>query len=162
MLWARGAAGSIGNIIDKAWVYLRGSHLLAPSKLGMGDHDCAPVSLYWAAPWISESQIRHAFLFCAENWPYGGVTNREFQITLKYLKTEVYYSADSETLGVLLAKKPNRCVALLHGHFIAIIKGKIVGRDARRVWDLNTEVYCHWIFRSRPAESSRHTAFGTN
>lgn len=136
---------------------------MPPTVLGAGDHDCAPASLYWAAPWIPESRIAEAFLFCAENWPYGGVTNKEFQIVLRYLGAEGYYSADSETLGALLARNPDRCVALLHGHFIAIVDGKIVGRDARHAWDLSTEVYCHWTFLSRwsqPGEGSGCT-FGS-
>ena len=143
---------SARSIVDRIWVWLRGGHLAPPATLDSGNHDCAPASLYWAAPRIPESQIIEAFLFCSENWPYGGVTNKEFQIVVKYLDIESDYSADSETLGALLARKPSRCVALLHGHFIAIINGKIVGRDARRSWDLSTEVYCHWTFRSRPAQ----------
>ena len=156
-------AGSVRSIVSRIWVWMGGGHLAAPVALGAGDHDCAPVSLYWAAPWIPESRIVEAFLFCAENWPYGGVTNKEFQIVLKYLGAGSDYFDDSGTLGTLLAGKPSRCVALLHGHFIAIINGKIVGRDARRAWDLGTEVYCYWIFRSRrsqPAESF-HRTFGS-
>ena len=150
----------VRSIVDRIWVWLKGDHLVPPAALGPGDHDCAPASLYWAAPWIPESRITEAFLFCAENWPYGGVTNKEFQIALEYLGTGSDYSADSKTLGELLAEKPGRCVALLHGHFIAIINGKIVGRDARHAWDLTVEVYCHWTFHSRrdqPAESSLRT-----
>ena len=145
---------SVRSIVDRIWVWLGGSHLASPAALGSGNHDCAPASLYWAAPTIPESRIIEAFLFCSENWPYGGVTNKEFQIVVKYLGIGSDYSADSETLGALLTRKPGRCVALLHGHFIAIINGKIVGRDARRSWDLSTEVYCHWTFRSQQAQSA--------
>ncbi len=119
---------------------------MAPAKLGDGDHDCGPVSLYWAAPRIPESRIYEAFLFCAENWPHGGVTNSEFQIALQYLKIESHYCDKSRTLGALLDAKPRRCVALVHGHFIAIVDGRIVGRDARRTWSPETNVYCRWLF----------------
>lgn len=136
----------IRKIVDRVWVSLWGDHLLAPTTLGSGNHDCAPASLYWAAPMISEGRITEAFLFCSENWPYEGVTNKEFQIAVKYLGIGSEYSATSETLGALLVRNPSRCVALLHGHFIAIVNGKIVGRDARRTWNLSTEVYCHWTF----------------
>lgn len=147
MLWYLGIRRSVRNIVDKTWVRLRGDHLVVPDMLGTGDHDCAPLSLYWAAPWIPECRIYDAFLACAENWPYGGVTNKEFQIALKYLEIECFYSAKSESLGKLLARKPSRCVCLLHGHFIAVIRGKIVGRDTYRAWSPSTEVYCHWIVR---------------
>ncbi len=149
---------SIGRTVDRAWTWLGGGHLLAPAKLGQGDHDCGPISLYWTTPWIPESRISDAFLFCAENWPHGGVTNKEFQIALKYLDVESHYSAKSETLGMLLARKPRRCVALLHGHFIAIINGEIVGRDARWIGSLGTEVYCHWLLPE--ATSRRRTVAG--
>ena len=93
--------------------------------------------------------IVEAFGFCTENWPYGGVTNKEFQIALKYLKAETHYSTDLETLGALLGSRPARCVALLPGHFIAIVNGEIVGRDTHLRWSSSTTVYCHWTFRSR-------------
>ena len=143
---------------DRIWVWLGGGHVKAPTTIGTGDHDCALDSLYWAAPWIPEIRIIEAFEFCTDDWPYGGVTNKEFQIALKYLNAESHYSYDTETLGALLARQPDRCVALLHGHFIAIVNGKVVGRDARLAWDPSTTVYCHWTFRSRrfqPVESSR-------
>ena len=137
---------SFCRFVDRAWAWLGGGHLLAPAKLADGDHDCGPVALYWAAPRIPESRIHEAFLFCAENWPHGGVTNSEFQIALQYLKIESDYCDKPTVLGALLVAKPRRCVALVHGHFIAIVNGKIVGRDARRTWSAETNVYCHWFF----------------
>lgn len=137
----------VHSMLDRLWVWLGGSHILAPVEIGDGDHDCALASLYWAAPRIPESQIIEAFGFCAEDWPYGGVTNKEFQIVLKFLKVENHYCANTETLGALLNKHPNRCVALLPYHFIAIVNGEIVGRDAQLVLSHNTTVYCHWLFR---------------
>ena len=122
----------------------------AATTIGAGDHDCALASLYWAAPGIPENRIVEAFGFCTENWPYGGVTNKEFQIALKYLKAETHYSTDLETLGALLDNRPARCVALLPGHFIAIVNGEIVGRDAHLRWSSSTTLYCHWTFRLYP------------
>ena len=139
----------VRSIADRMWVWWGGGHVIAPAAMSKGDHDCALASLYWAAPWIPESRIIEAFKFCTETWPYGGITNKEFQIALKYLKEETYYSADTETLGSLLGRQPYRCVALLHGHFIAIVSGKVVGRDAHLAWEPNTTVYCHWTFRPR-------------
>lgn len=168
-LWNRTIAVPICNSVlftlrrraDRIWVWLGGGHVVAPAKIGGGDHDCGLSSLYWAAPWLPESRIVDAFQFCTENWPYGGVTNKEFQIALKYLNAESHYFADTETLGALLYRQPARCVALLPGHFIAIVNGKIVGRDAQVAWNPSTTVYCHWTFRQRrfrPAENSRRTS----
>lgn len=139
---------AIRKLTDRVWVWLGGSHLIAPTTIGGGEHDCALVSLYWAAPWFPEDQISEAFEVCAENWPYGGVTNKEFAIALAYLRAKVHYSPAPGTLGALLDKKPGRCVALLHGHFIAIVNGKIVGPDARLNWRPSTKVYCYWTFSS--------------
>ena len=141
--------GAVRRIVDRIWVWLGGGHVMAPARIGIGQHDCSLASLYWAAPWIPEIQIIEAFEFCTENWPYGGVTNKEFQIALKYLKADSHYSSATGTLGELLNRKPTNCVALLPGHFIAIINGQIVGRDAETAWDPSTTVYCHWTFHSR-------------
>ena len=118
-----------------------------PTALGDGPHDCALTSLYWVVPHLPEHRITEAFQYCAEKWPYGGVTNTEFAVALKYLDIENRYFSGTETLGDLLARKPARCVALLPYHFIAIVRGRVVGRDARRHWNPSTTVYCSWMFR---------------
>ena len=137
---------AVRKLTDRVWVRLGGSHLIAPNTIGNGKHDCALVSLYWSAPWFSEEQIFEAFEVCAENWPYEGVTNKEFAIALAYLRAKVHYSPETGTLGALLDKKPGRYVALLHGHFISIVNGKIVGPDARSSWRHSTKIYCYWTF----------------
>ena len=149
---------SIRRMADRIWIWLGGGHVIGPTDISQGNHDCALASLYWAAPWIPENRIVEAFGFCTENWPYGGVTNKEFQIALKYLRAETHYSTDLETLGALLGSRPTRCVALLPRHFIAIVNGEIVGRDAHLRWSSSTMVYCHWTFysrQSRPVEGWR-------
>ncbi len=99
-------------------------------------------------PTFSESEIINAFNLAADTWPYGGVTNKEFAIALKYLKVENRYSTDINTLGALLNARPGKCVALLDRHFIPVVDGKIAGRDAHRQWSPKTHVYCHWTFGS--------------
>lgn len=151
----------LAGAADTAWVLLARRHLIPPTSLGTRPHDCALTSLYWAAPWISQARILEAFDYCTQNWPYAGITNTEFAIALKYLKTPTRYSDDPQTLGSLLRRKPYRSVALLHGHFIPIVNAKIVGSDARRSWATDIEVYCHWTFHSRrfsPAAGPRHTS----
>lgn len=137
---------AICRIADKIWVRLGGGrHLIGPNKLGMGPHDCAPTSLYQVVPWIPEARIIEAFQHCTDGWPYAGVTNKEFQIVVKYLEIDVRYSSASETIGTLLERCPARCIALVPWHFIAIINGKIIGRDAGM--SHSTLVYCYWMFR---------------
>lgn len=134
------------RIVDRLSVVLRDRHTASPVKIGRGQHDCALSSLYWAAPGIAESDIVDAFNVVADSWPYGGITNKEFAIALKHLRVNGAYSTDLKTLGALLATKPAKCVALLHGHFIPIVDGVIVGGDAYRPWAPDTHVYCHWTF----------------
>ena len=134
------------RIVDRFSVVLRDRHTASPAQFGNGQHDCALSSLYWAAPAISESDIVDAFKFSTYSWPHKGVTNKEFAIALKYLNVDSSYSSDIDTLGALLATKPSKCVALLPGHFIPILNGTIVGRDAHQHWPPETRVYCHWTF----------------
>ena len=124
-------------------------HSRCPTQIGQGQHDCALSSLYWAVPSIPEALIVEAFNVAAENWPYGGVTNKEFAIALKYLKVDSDYSTDVSTLEDLLLAQPGRCVALFQRHFVAIVDGVIVGPDADRHWSPATHVYCHWTFTQR-------------
>ena len=139
---------AVRRIAERIWIWLGGGHVIGPATIGEGDHDCALASLYWAAPWLPERRIIEAFEVCTETWPYGGITNKEFQIALKYINVETHYSADTKTLGSLLDTQPDRCVALLPHHFIAIVDGKVVGRDAHLGWNRSTTVYCHWAFHS--------------
>ena len=135
------------RLLDKISVLIRRQHIIGPSIIGKGNHDCALTALYWAAPWLTEHRIRETFLFCTNGWPHAGVTNKEFQIVLKFLRIEACYNPNRETLGALLNRQRACCVALLPHHFIAIVDGKIVGRDIRLSTHLNTTVYCHWTFR---------------
>lgn len=134
------------RVVDRLSVMLRDRHTASPEQFGNGQHDCALSSLYWAVPGISESNIAAAFHATADTWPYGGVTNKEFAVALNYLGVARTYSTDIDTLEALMATRPAKCVALLHGHFIAIVDGMIVGRDAYLHWHPNTRVYCHWTF----------------
>ena len=141
-----------------------GRHLLGPKTFAGGIHNCALSALYWTVPCLSENHIEEAFGYATENWPYAGITNKEFAIALQYLKIYSCYSPKKEKLVELLDKRPIRCVALIPGHYIAIVKGKIVGADARITWNPNTIVYCTWTFRSQRSQlgqNSRHIVSST-
>ena len=148
--WLRAFQRRFQRIVDRLSVLVRDRHTTGPVQFGQGQHDCALSSLYWAVPSLPESNIRDAFNQAADAWPYGGVTNKEFVISLECLRVENLYSTDIDTLGELLADRPEKCVALLHRHFIPIVDGVIVGHDARRHWSRDTRVYCHWRFNRRP------------
>ena len=143
------------RIVDRLSVVLRDRHTASPVQFGDGQHDCALSSLYWAVPAISESDIVEAFYAAADTWPYGGVWNKEFAVALKCLKVDSIYSTDIDTLGALLATKPARCAALLPGHFIPIVDGMTVGRDAYQQWPSDTRVCCYWTFTGVPRHTSR-------
>jgi len=144
--WWRAWRSRLRRVVDRLSVMLRDRHMASPEQFGNGQHDCALSSLYWAVPRISESDIMGAFHATSQTWPYGGVTNKEFAVALNFLGVDRIYSTDIDTLGALIDTKPEKCVALLHGHFIAIVDGTIAGRDACLHWPPNTRVYCHWMF----------------
>ena len=154
---------ALRRVVDGIWVKLGGKrHLIGPSMLGHGPHDCGPASLHRVVPWVSEDSIREAFLYCAETWPHGGVTNRDFQIAVKYLKLDARFSDVKETIGSLLAKNQARCVALLPGHYIGIIDGKVLPPDVGV--SHGATVHFHWTFPipswSQRVAGIRHSAGG--
>ena len=149
MSWWRTYQLCLRRTMDGLSVALRDRHTTSPREIGTGQHDCAPSSLYWAVPSLPEPAITQTFRVVADAWPYGGVSNKEFAIALKHLGLNSNYSSEPITLGALLATKPARCVALVHGHFLPIFNGVIVGHDARLHWPASTHVYCHWKFEQR-------------
>lgn len=137
------------GFVKRAWAWAVGRRAVWPEKIGSQPHDCALASLYWAVPWLPESKIVEAFSYCADAWPYSGVTNKEFSIALKYLHLKFNYSDKTETLGEVLNRRPTKAVVLVHGHFISIHKGRIVGHDAMGNWPSEAVVYCCWTFPLR-------------
>ncbi len=121
-----------------------------------GMHDCAPRSLLRAVPELDPGKVKRAFSFCARKWPYGGVSNKEFAVAVKFLNKDeklgmnIDYRSElttgKETLAELLERKPSRCVALIWGHFIAIRDGVIAGRELLMGTPEETEVVCSWEF----------------
>ena len=111
-----------------------------------GKHDCGPRSLLRAVPELDPRRVRDAFTLCSEKWPYGGVSNKEFEIAVKFLGLEHEYWGDEETLGEVLDREPGRCVALLWGHFIAIRDGEVSGYELLSATRPATKVVCSWVF----------------
>ena len=118
--WWGGCQARLRRLVDWFLVVMCDRHVANPVQIGEGQHDCALSSLYWAAPSIPESEILNAFNLTGETWPYGGVTNKEFEIALKYLRVENDYSKGINTLGELLARP-------IHG-------GRSLSVDFKRAW----------------------------
>lgn len=112
-----------------------------------GPHDCSIHALLEIKPQLDVQKVRQAFLVCAKNWPYGGVTNREFHMALQFLEVNNTYHEEDTTLPELLSRKKGKCVALVDFHFIATDQGKVIGRDASRFsLEFPTHIYCYWTF----------------
>ncbi len=110
-----------------------------------GSHDCALRALHIVCPETSIESMKNSFNLCCENWPYAGVTNKEFNISINHLKVKdkfQYYDDDNITLKHLLKKKDAIFIALIYGHFTVVYKGSII--DDYTNYDSNQEVYCYW------------------
>ena len=118
------------------------------SRLQTGEHNCALVALAKVMPDLSPDQIIQGFSDCCYRWPYGGVTNKEFNITLRYLglynKFE-YDGSDEMMLDNFLvrSKRKDVFILLLHGHFTVVKYGKV--HDNSFYANLgDAKVYCSW------------------
>lgn len=131
--------------LDKTLVAFGCDHIVGPQTIGGGAHDCALAALYWAAPKLSEKDIRQAFLYCSNEWPYAGVFNTEFAITLKYLGLQNTYYGHDDTLGNVARKRYKHCVALLRGHYVALLNGSLAGKDAKGTFLKSAKVECYWV-----------------
>ena len=129
-----------------SWSLVRTPRRPHPSLFGDRLHDCGPIALYHANPSVTEDAIVSAFLYCATDWPYAGVSNRDFSVTAKYLGLRFFYDDSPDTrLADLLAARPHRCVALLYGHFVSVLRGAIVGADGD-AFSPDSTVFCTWHF----------------
>ncbi len=121
-----------------------------PDELN-GLHDCALRALHIVLPEIPPKAIVDAFGNCCEWWPYKGVTNKEFNIVLSYLKIGDYfeYSApDVATLDHLLQRDNDIFIALIYGHYTVVHKGHVLEENTIRIKMSQCKVYCYWCLIS--------------
>jgi len=114
-----------------------------------GKHDCGPRALRIVMPSLPYEKMTEAFYNCCEKWPNAGVTNKEFNIVLRYLNIFnrfEYDDADGKCLGDLISKQNNTYVALIHGHFTVVKNGKIVDSIFYQSLKDDTKIYCSWKF----------------
>ncbi len=111
-----------------------------------GLHDCAPSSLCCVLPVLEREHTRQAFIFCCAKWPDGGVTNKEFNIVLRYLDLQgkfEYCDSEEMTLSDFLVDQENVYILLLYGHFTVIRKGVIDDLYPFPYSEKST-VFCYW------------------
>ena len=110
------------------------------------NHICGPIALHIVFPNIPESKILDAFYHCCNEWPNGGVTNKEFNIVIKYLGIKnLKYFNKRTTIGLLLRQKKELVIALVYGHYLAISYGQILEfYDISWKNNLKEKVYCYW------------------
>lgn len=121
------------------------SDALSPSriKVSPGIHNCAPNALAKVMPSLSSDGIIKGFFECCDKWPYGGVTNKEFNITLRHLGIfNQFEYDDNKKIKVLnFLSRKDTFIILLYGHFTVIKAGKVDDNHTVRYHD---QVYCSW------------------
>ena len=111
-----------------------------------GFHDCGPRALYTVLPNIPIKEMVNAFTNCCDRWPYGGISNKEFNITLSHLRIKnkfQYFAPESLTLNKLIEQNKDIFIALVFGHYVVVQKGNCIEKH----YSLNphkTKVYCYW------------------
>ena len=112
-----------------------------------GPHDCGIRALLKVVPDLPHEKVKEAFMHCCEWWPYGGITNKEFNIALRYLKIFdhfVYDDRDNMCIGEFISDYQNNYILLLHGHFTFIRNGKIQDAPFYTNSKSDEKVYCSW------------------
>ncbi len=126
------------------------THLVIPDELN-GLHDCGLRALHIALPEIPLKDIVEAFGNCCEWWLYKGVTNKEFNVVLSYLKIRdrfEYSAPDAVSLDHLLQKDTDIFIALIYGHYTVIYKGYVLEQNTIRIKMPQCKVYCYWCLVS--------------
>lgn len=110
-----------------------------------GPHDCALVALAQVLPDLDKEKIKVAFSNCCDLWPYAGVTNKEFNITLRYLGILERFEYDDRD-GLIIKnfrhRKGDIFIVLIYGHF-QVLDNK---NKAGCYYPANEKstVYCSW------------------
>jgi len=112
-------------------------------------HSCALCALYQVIPNLTPEDLEDAFKLCTDSaWPNRGITNKEFNITLKYLGIFDRFSySDKETTIFEILNLKSSVIVLIHGHYTVIQKGMV--KDKYGYFPKNDEkVYCYWSLSS--------------
>ena len=114
-------------------------------------HECALNVLDKTLSDIDRNIISDALSKCCSKWPYGGVTNREMNITLRYLKANEQFEYNDDS-GLIVKDFVNRngqndtYILLVTGYFTVLEKGDIIESGV----SINDTVYSSWkLMRSK-------------
>ena len=119
------------------------------NKYIAGSHTCAPNALLAVMPKLGENEVDSAFVFCCEDYPYGGVTNSEFSAVLGYLKIKEkfeYNDKDGKFLKDFLRDKESIYILLVWGHFTVIKNGKVHDFIKQKP---SKRVFCSWRLKTK-------------
>ena len=123
-----------------------------------GKHDCSIRSLLLVMPELDYERVRRVFEQCTQWYPYGAVTNNEFNMVLRTLgifdKFEYGIlddeeSSEDKTAWDFIEDKENTYIILFYGHFTVIDNGRIVDFFPVNLTNAMRErkVYRYWMLK---------------
>ena len=119
-----------------------------------GKHDCSIRSLLLVMPELDHEEVKNAFMHCTQWHPYGAVTNKEFNMALKFLKIYhkfEYGEPDNSNAWDFIDDGENTYIILFYGHYTVVDKGRIVDFFPIRISD-DRKVHCYWKIEGRKEE----------
>lgn len=143
------------NLIKSVWGKLKSLLTIKPQCISTNttkelrklNNSCALTALSRVMPNLSYDEISDAFYNCCENWPAAGVTNKEFNIILRYLKiiNRFKYSDSNDlTIGRFYKRNVKHTIVLIHGHFTVLHQRNIYDSYGYSHLSNNTKVYASW------------------
>ena len=116
-----------------------------------GPHDCSLVALMVVMPDLQINKVKSAFMLCCKRWPYAGVNNKDFNVSLRHLgifDNFEYDDSENQTVRTCLQKKKRPTILLIDGHFFVIRGGKIYDEYFSNYITGNTKVYFSWELKA--------------
>ncbi len=111
-----------------------------------GPHDCGIRALITVMPDLDHDEIKKTFTNCTDQWPYKGISDKEFNIGLRHLGVyeKLVFGQDKNSVGALHNDAKSTYIALIGGHFTVVSNGKIVDQNIKSGLDASTKVYSSW------------------
>ncbi len=111
-----------------------------------GAHDCGIRALLAVVPDIPDEQIQKTFMHCADKWPYAGISDKEFNISLRHLKLfdRFTYECEGTSIEQLKQDAKNTYIALIPGHYTVVHESKVIDSDYNQGLPNNTKVIASW------------------
>ncbi len=114
-------------------------------------HNCGLIALHELIPNLSINNLKKAFLFCCEKWPYDGVKKRDMNIVLRYLKlydlmSYKDVSEDNFLLNELIKNTKKSYMVLVPNHYFVVKNGIVIDHDGEYYYRQRNKilVHCYW------------------